>query len=90
VPSLSQTLVDRLRGNAWRFLRPTPQSIALSVVRGAGLEVDLAGVAAGARRTWRDAIGVAEDSVRACLRASPSSTVRSETFSVSSRTRTSS
>jgi hypothetical protein len=63
VPSLFETVVDRLRGIAWRLLRPTPQSIALSVVRGGGLAVDIAGVAAGARRTWRDAIGVAEDSV---------------------------
>jgi hypothetical protein len=63
VPPLVETLVDRLRGIAWRLLGPTPQSIALSVVRGGGLEVDIAGVAAGARRTWRDAIGVAEDSV---------------------------
>jgi hypothetical protein len=63
VPSLFETLADRLRAVAWRFLRPTPQSIALSVVRGGGLEVDLAGVTAGGRRTWRDAIGVAEDSV---------------------------
>ncbi len=45
------------------MLRPTPQSIGLTVVRGGGLEVDLAGVAAGATRTWRETIGVAEDSV---------------------------
>ncbi len=45
------------------MLKPSPQSIALSVVRGGGLEIDLGGVPAGATRTWRDSIGAAEAGV---------------------------
>jgi hypothetical protein len=56
-------VVTRLRGLVWKLLRPTPQSIQLSVVRGGGLGVDVAGVAAGATRTWRDSIVAAEDGV---------------------------
>ncbi len=67
MPPLGQTVAARLRGVAWRLLQPTPQSIALSAVRGGGLGVDVAGVAAGATRTWRDSIGAAEDGVLVVL-----------------------
>jgi hypothetical protein len=65
--SVGQLVVARLRGLAWRLLLPTPQSIALSVVRGGGLGVDVAGVAAGATRTWRDSIVAAEEGVLVVL-----------------------
>jgi hypothetical protein len=55
-------VVERLSGSL-RLLRPSPQSIALSVLRGGGLEVAVGGVAAGGKRTWRDSIGLAEDGV---------------------------
>ena len=55
-------VVERVRASL-RLLRPTPQSIALSVLRGGGLEVAVGGVAAGDNRTWRDSIGLAEDGV---------------------------
>ena len=67
MPPLGQTVAARLRGVAWRLLQPTPQSIAMSVVRGGGLGVDVAGVAAGATRTWRDSIAAAEDGVLVVL-----------------------
>jgi len=50
-----------------RLLAPTPQSIQLSVVRGGGVGIDVAGVVAGATRTWRDSIVAAEDGVLVVL-----------------------
>lgn len=67
MPHLGQVATAWIRAVAWRLLRPTPQSIAMSVVRGGGLGVDLAGVAAGATRTWRDTIGAGEDGVLVVL-----------------------
>ena len=63
MPPLAQAVLTPLRRAAWRLLSPTPQSIALSVVRGGGLGIDVAGVAAGSSRTWRDSIAAAEDGV---------------------------
>ena len=62
MPSFVTSLVSGIRSIVWRLV-PTPQSIELSVVRGGGLQIDLAGVAAGATRTWRDTIAAVEDSV---------------------------
>jgi len=56
------SLVAGIRSIVWRLV-PTPQSITLSVVRGDGLQVDVAGVAAGSTRTWRDTIAAVEDGV---------------------------
>jgi hypothetical protein len=62
MPSFVTSLVSGVRSIVWRIV-PTPQSIELSVVRGGGLQIDLAGVAAGTTRTWRDTIAAVEDSV---------------------------
>ena len=63
MPTLRQSVLASVRGAIWRLLLPTPQSIALSVVRGGGLTLDVTGVAAGATRAWRDSIAAAEDGV---------------------------
>ena len=62
MPSFVTSLVSGIRSIVWRIV-PTPQSIELSVVRGGGVQIDIAGVAAGATRTWRDTIAAVEDSV---------------------------
>jgi len=62
MPSFVTSLVSGIRSIVWRIV-PTPQSIELSVVRGGGVQIDVAGVAAGATRTWRDTIAAVEDSV---------------------------
>jgi hypothetical protein len=67
VPPFGQAVRARVRDTLWRLLQPTPQSISLSVVRGGGLGVDVAGVAAGATRTWRDTVAAAEDGVLVVL-----------------------
>lgn len=59
---LLRALLSPIRA-LWRLLIPTPQSIALSVLRNGGLEVPVGGVPAGERRTWRDSIGLGEDGV---------------------------
>jgi hypothetical protein len=65
--SFGHVVTSRIRDLLRRLLPPTPQSIQLSVVRGGGLGVDVAGIPAGATRTWRDAIVAAEDGVLVVL-----------------------
>jgi hypothetical protein len=59
--------VESIWSTLARLLRPTPQSITLSVVRGSGMQVDVTGVPAGATRTWHDTAAAAEDGVLVVL-----------------------